>query len=305
MHLRTKQKQKRMQCRKRGIATDMFQQVPDSSLMASTRLDTSSIKLERNQPHPRKIKSSCKVWVDGKLFRRFMSCSDPMEDILTLKNESILKHSHLLCKHGIGLHPRIARQGKLLATSEYTAYASLLCGERSVILREQEYTQVNSPSLDCQSKLRAVNDCIITTDNNLHCHECVKEYESELRPKVKAMKSLLYLYHYLNPKHDVDFDAINPDKSGNTWCYAVSRSFASYLRKIAMKTMKDAVGKESLQELKSRLHHTMEVNSHAGVDNLNMSSLFKAHVISNSTACADSTVSDSIDPFVNSKITCE
>merc|ERR1740124_1367958 len=77
-------------------------------------------------------KSNCKVWVDGKVLCQCMSCSNAMDGILLVTNGSILKHNHLLCKHGIDLHPRIARQGEALTVSEYTAYASLLCGKRAL-----------------------------------------------------------------------------------------------------------------------------------------------------------------------------
>ena len=67
----------------------------------------------------------------------------------------------------------------------------------------------------------------------------MEEYRDKLHPKVMAMKYVFHLYHALNPKYDVDFDAIDHDDvSGTTWCYIVSSSFVSCLRKIASRTIK-------------------------------------------------------------------
>ena len=269
--LRVEQIQKQMQCRKLRIETVMFQRIFENLHMPS----------KKSSLHCNNVQSNYKVWVDGRLLRRFMSCSDTMDDILLAKDESILKHRHLLCKHGTGLHPVIAHQGKMLTIPEYTAYASLLCGERALRLRD-----------DCEIKQELVNDCMITTDSNLYCEQCVNEYRDTLHPKVMKIEALLNLYNALDPKTDAKFETIDSeDESNKTLCYTVSRSFASRLRKIMSKTMEDIVREEKLPDPEKLLHSNLQVISDAIINALRMDSIFQSP--------------DSIDPLVNGKITCE
>lgn len=59
--------------------------------------------------------SSDAVWVHGKPLRDFLACTET-----SIVNA--LTKSDILCPHRVGLHPSVARQGKLITKAMYNAY---------------------------------------------------------------------------------------------------------------------------------------------------------------------------------------
>jgi hypothetical protein len=106
---------------------------------------------------------SC-VWVDAEELRRFFSCRELYRDCVIGLHALPLQYKRLLCTHPTpGLHPRVARKGKLLPTDVYCAFESLL------------RTELKSETF--------VSDCTITL-SNVFCTECSEGYRLELYKKV-------------------------------------------------------------------------------------------------------------------------
>ncbi len=221
------------------------------------------------------------VWVEGSTLRRFFSCTDSMEDLLN-KDEPILRHKRLLCKHGKGLHPRVARCGKMLTKDQFQAYLDLLKLER------EENIQDHDTGMFTMELKTNVCDLMITNTTCLHCDECASEYKSELADKYKSYCCLLSLENTLAPEND-------PDLNEDERLFAVSRSFVTNLRKFAAsKILKYSIATKSC--LASNCVDAPVV----GVDHYDISE-FLAKFSNEDT----STEKDGMDPCVNSKIVCK
>jgi len=120
------------------------------------------------------------IWVHGVFLRRFVSCNDPMDDILS--RNCLLHNRCLLCNHGRGLHPRVARTGKLLPLKAYNILMELLQAERLY------------SSDTMRASTNKVTDLMISTVENLYCSECEESYRSEMRNKLNMVQSALQLY---------------------------------------------------------------------------------------------------------------
>ena len=259
-----KRRYERLQGRKVAIETRLFE-----SLVSST-LDYSQ------QPQ---------IWVDRSLLVRFLSCADGMEDVL--QRQPLLQNKEFMCVHGgKGLHPRVAKRGKVLPRSVYDVLTSVLLDERGKRLRSgfgQSFQE---------SKLAHVCDRLVTVDSSLFCQDCVTSYKKELKGKEKSLTHVLHLYDSLDS---------TIDKKGNSTIgevmYAVSRNFITSFRKAAEKLMKDASSPGVLNE---------------GIDQLNLSFLpeYYHDVTASSSTEAKSLNNQgnvgniSVDPRVNTKITC-
>jgi hypothetical protein len=171
------------------------------------------------------------VWVDGAPLRTFLCCSEELDHHLS-DSGPLLRHKHLLCSHG-GLHPRIARRGKLLPRPIYNAYVLILQGERALL---------RQGLCETDADMEETNDCLVTRDSHLHCQECSKSYQDELSKKLDLVKDLKFLYEELDPKADdlsseYEEDDI-PASPEDEYAYAISRGFITKFRRAVVGMMK-------------------------------------------------------------------
>jgi len=177
------------------------------------------------------------VWVDARMLVRFMSCKDRLDEVLTGNDgNSLLGHRGYLCDHKTpGLHPRLARKGKLLPRSVYDAFVEILSAERH--------------SLSGKESSVELNDCVITPTDNLLCQECCSEYCRELSIKVESLRTFKYLYDALDSKEPELSVEIKPDETvendEDSYAYIVSRKFITNMRSMVARLMKKANGAES------------------------------------------------------------
>ena len=207
-------------------------------------------------------------WVDGKTFKRFISCTDAMDDILCDAEKPILQHKHLLCEHG-HLHPRTARSGKLLSRDNFITYASLLHTERRLVISDK--------CAKCTDTQDDWSDYIIA-GSNIKCKKCAESYQTELQVKLEKFQLMVNLYHNLDPSSG------ELDNNSNEEYYAVARSFVTNFRKFVLKLMKDATSGERLG---------------VGLDAFGLDELMPW------TSSVNQLQKHSIDPTVNEKILCE
>jgi hypothetical protein len=230
--------------------------------------------------------SSQPVWVDGNILRRFFS-TDMGTDSCSIVTTSgpLLKHKHLLCSHGIGLHPRIARRGKLLPRPLYDAIVSLMLGERRML--NEEHNAVDTRQID----ENAVNDCIITPTQNMNCELCVHSYKAELREKIEKLRRLRQLYYNLEPsktKQIVFEDDDETVSDAKDTLFLVSRTFITAFRKQVKNVITSAEASERELQGNKKAEHCCE-----GVDFINLS------------AFDPNNSSSTLDFFVNHAITCK
>lgn len=227
-------------------------------------------------------RSDVGYWVDGEILRRFMSCEDPMDDILRNANEPILKHRDILCEHG-GLHPRVSRRGKLLSPESYKAYTSLLYAEKQLIMKDR--------GTSC-GKIKC--DLHISTKSNLRCTICAEKYKAELKEKLDKFRCLAKLYHALDPSNDILISEQRDDEE----LYVVSRIFVTNFRKFALKLMKEATGTGAKTS-------NAILESNAGIDAFDIKTLVPWSYDTLSDDGIMKVDQGAIDPSVNGKITCE
>ncbi len=222
-------------------------------------------------------KKNERFWVDGKMFRRFISCEDTLDDKLLQKEKPILTHKEFICSHGLGVHPMDAHKGKYLDEEIFEAYLSILKAEKLII------DQCANPQINCLSPL-----CdIVITGKNLRCVSCEKDYKRDIREKTEKMVRLIQLYTDLDPTNEVM--NVEDDKEE---MFAISRSFISSFRRFFMKLSKEITG------LGTKTVNNQQVDG-AGLGALEMNKmlpwLFQGQDIGN----------EFIDPTVNGKITCK
>ena len=226
--------------------------------------------------------SNSAYWVDGKMLQRFLSCEDELQDILGEADDPILNHKVKIYDHlyDEGLHPRDARQGKLLNKKSFIAYLSLLKIEKELIFKDKGV-------VDPKDVNTTYCDIIISKNKNLKCNKCAKEYQAELREKVEKFKLMKELYYKLDPASDVQ----NLVSDNSEQVYAISRTFVTNFRKFVLKLMKEAAGMGSNS---SNRNQVLGI----GLDAFDIEDLLP-------WLEDDTNNNEEIDPEVNSKILCE
>lgn len=223
------------------------------------------------------------IWVEGSTLRRFFSHNDSMQDILSSTDKPILAHRRLRCKHGKGLHPRIAHEGKLLTLKQFEVYTELLGAERDYILSNQ-----------CMSSSVPVCDLVIHRDTNLYCPDCAEEYKSDLKAKLANLGKLISLYDSLDPNTDHEhFSICNRDKGS----YAIARSFSTSCRKLVLERLKRICsnGESSIINLSYNL----------AMDSFDATKVIPLSLSGDDDASNTSNDKSPIDPLVNSRILCK
>lgn len=163
------------------------------------------------------------VWVETTPLLQFISCRDRLEERLGRRcDKAVLEHHKLLCSHVTpGLHPRVARRGKLLPKLAYEAYAAAFREEQRALLGND-------------SDENTFNDCMILPTSNLICQECAQDYRSELSEKLRKVKTLKFLFEELDPKeHTCSLDVGLDETWGNEcdrYAFIVSRKFVTWFR---------------------------------------------------------------------------
>lgn len=206
------------------------------------------------------------VWVAFEPLLRFISCTDRLENLLRIPNDQpILRHHELLCKHDPpGLHPRVARKGKLLPKSVYDAYEEALAIER--------HSMTGAP------KESPVNDCVIQPSESLFCQQCGKDYTSELQKTYDRASSLKILADSLDPtENNFKLDPGLGETWGNEcdrYAYIVSRKFITWFRnKVAAleKNHTKAIADAKSVECDVDMLHLSAENAAEGLDHLDLS----------------------------------
>ena len=183
------------------------------------------------------------VWVNGKVLLPFLSCLDGMDGVL--QQSPLLQHRDLVCSHGKGgLHPRVARSGKLLPRYIYDIIESLLRDEKEQIAPSSNEETKGTAKRGKQrsgggqhNKTGDITDLVISPGSSLFCPECVESYRHELAAKERALSLVLSLHEDLDGKsNDFDPKALPVGKD----VFAVSRNFVTVFKKHAERVMKEA-----------------------------------------------------------------
>lgn len=161
--------------------------------------------------------------VNGDLFRRFISCKDPMDDVILNGEEPNLQHEHLLY-YNDPLHPRTARRGKFLSSKTTMKYIALIETERKLLLNK--LCSANAKEKCCDEYRK----CIIT-----NCKNHPKSYQRELKEKLDSFDLMVKLYYSLDRTLD---DCFPQNVVGDDESFAVARSFVTSFRKFILKLMK-------------------------------------------------------------------
>lgn len=148
------------------------------------------------------------VWVDSNWLRDVVSCNNPY----VWENRDMTKN--ILCRHGAGLDPRRARQGKLITKSMYKAITSTI--------------PVPPGTLE------------ITPEENLRCEMCEALYENHLFTKNRKFMTLLQLYYELET-------SANTSNQDQELPYAISRKFATDVKKYTHQKLKQIVSSVEIQ----------------------------------------------------------
>lgn len=227
------------------------------------------------------------VWVPGDFLRRFFSCSDSFGDDLAQDIvEDVIKASDSLCEHGqAGIHPRVARRGKLLPRVMYETVIGSLMEERELLLAGQ-----------VQNAEERQDGFVISPSESMYCQQCVDDFQLNVRPKIELLEDYLFLFDALDTKSDdvpVDYEAgtafhCKEDMS----VYVVTRKFCTALRDHIKQIMKKvaAVDAESFP-VDDKLLPLFE-NIAEGIEAMDMKDL---EIPENSN----------VDKFVNSSVTCK
>jgi hypothetical protein len=252
------------------------------------------------------------VWVDGQALRRFVSCQEDLAPQLFGKGP-LLRHKHLQCDH-VGLHPRVARRGKLLPRPIYNAYVSLLQRERALLRQETKGNGSKNGGDHVGDIEEPINDCLITPEANLYCETCSQSYRDELSTKLELAQNLKRVYGKLDGKDDCSLEYDEDDAPScpqEEFAYTVSRPFITKLKRqitAMIKTLANLddgttlpaggagslIGREAVVE---------------GLDAMDLSNFqFDAFSTNGKEAMANGTANsdyDRLDEQINSSITCE
>ena len=240
------------------------------------------------------------VWVNGKVLLPFLSCLDGMDGVL--QQSPLLQHRDLVCSHGKGgLHPRVARSGKLLPRYIYDIIESLLRDEKEQIVPSSN-EETNG------DKIGDITDLVISPGSSLFCPECVESYRHELAAKERALSLVLSLHEDLDGKsNDFDPKALPVGKD----VFAVSRNFVTVFMKHAERVMKEASSPQVVCEGIDLLDLSFlpAFQSEVKVEETSLSSASDCMIIEKEKEeVATETVppvGEPIDPKVNGKISCE
>ena len=127
---------------------------------------------------PTNSEGNGRIWLDAKFLRRFFSCQDGLEDIFENASTAFLKGKSFLCEHLNCLHPRVARQGKLLPLDLYNGLENILQEEYAAFLRDQGHDELLS------SKLPLMDQKFVDSDgSSLICQDCGVGYQQEAKLK--------------------------------------------------------------------------------------------------------------------------
>lgn len=124
------------------------------------------------------------VWIDGKALRMFFG-DECEEEICSYKT------AFPICEHHIGLHPRVARKGKLLPLAVSHRYTALRREEKLYMDRCNENSRTATIG---EHKTLFVKDII--------CKECCLSYTAELQRKLALLRQVKELYDELDPKRE-------------------------------------------------------------------------------------------------------
>jgi hypothetical protein len=205
-------------------------------------------------------------WVHGDLLRRFISCEDTLDDVVR-SSQCFLRNKQYLCKHGFGLHPSKAREGKMLTKTSYNSFITMLTNERMAL--EQEQSQMSN-------EFFSATDLEITNRSHLFCQQCVDSFRSDIRSRI----SFLDLASQLVQDFENDFSIpieIDHAENEDDYKYVVSKQFISSFLRI----------------MKNRMHVIL-THSNMGIDLLDLKMF----------TFDDSPQNEGLDLRVNSSITC-
>jgi hypothetical protein len=233
------------------------------------------------------------IWVEGSTLRRFFSSSDLMEGLLDKTEMPILKHKRLLCEHGKGLHPNVARCGKLLTKTQFERYLDLLQSERERLQPKQENNRVTDELVGTVSDAMPVCDLVIQRDSHLFCEQCADKYKHDLRSKVDKFTELNHLNDILSPSSNHGI-SIKDDEG----IFAISKSFIAAFRKVAWKILKPS----ALSSGCTTINTDVPVE---GIDHFETSHFALFPEEDEVEIVVPPTTKDYLDPKVNSKIVCE
>lgn len=153
------------------------------------------------------------VWTDGKAFRTFL-CGQDSESMLS---SSIFPQ---LCEHKVGLHPRVARTGKVLPLTLFNGYVSL---QRE----EHIFTDKSTDSLEPA----AMNKATTLFVKDVACKKCCVAYQTEIQAKLDRLTHLKDLYDELDPKREIEMDE-------NDYVFAISGKFITKFRNLVNELLK-------------------------------------------------------------------
>ena len=224
------------------------------------------------------------IWVDGDELRQFLSCKKVLNLDQSTSDDLPLQYRRFRCSHpNQGIHPRLARRGKLISSKAYDAYLSLL---------RQELGSDWTP-----------DDRMTPCD--VYCGECCVDYRQELSHKIDRAQTLTRLYNALDPKEDtfsLHIGALEVlDDESDKYAFIVSRKFITWFRHQVERIMKPAM---AIEDTKKRSDITAEKSICEsiveGLDAMDISLLAKVKASTEAEF-----ESDDSEKVVNESISCE
>jgi len=193
------------------------------------------------------------------------------------------------CSHSKpGLHPRVARRGKLLPRHVYDQLQALMQADR-------EYFGLEGDDI--------AGDLIVRPSRNLECKDCREDYRDHLARKLQLVVTARDLFFMF--KHDpppLEYEADEVLSPGDEFVYIVSTKFITKFSKAVaglMKTSKLADSTDNPANLPQICPETESIVE--GIDALDLA------MISPIEACAEISTkeADNIDIAVNSNLICK
>lgn len=233
-----------------------------------------------------------------------------------LQRHPLLQHRDLICSHGQGgLHPRVARSGKLLPRHIYDTVMSLLSDEKHQLALKSNGEEAKPStkrgkrrSGGGRDKSDEAADLIIAPDSSLFCSECVETYRKELAAKERALSLVLSLHEDFDGKrNDLDPKSLPEGQD----IFAVSRHFVTVFKKHAERLMKEAssprVVCEGIDLLDLSFLPTFQTKMEAKMEENVLSSASDCMIIEKEDSIADTAppVGEALDPKINGKISCK
>lgn len=225
------------------------------------RRDTIKIQFIPSLTSDNNVNAKDYVWVPTQSLLQFMSCSQR-----GLPSIDELKMSEHMCTHERpGLHPRVARQGKLIPQVSFDLYVATLLEEELL---------VSDRNLSGKGKLAFP----AISANTIACQDCCIEYKRELEETLTYMNSLCYLYDELDLKEcGLSLEMDTRDETGTgEFAFVVSRKFVKLFREKFSRFLKKSqtsLANATFEKLEST-HTRLAVNNVAdGLDGLDISEL--------------------------------